>query len=174
MKLCDNSEDDIENDSDNEMGTDTKTATDPNPNIDPGCPDTCSPDPDHELAPAPAPSPKPDPGLSLHEVFLTCREDLKTLSKEHEILLQRAKALNRKKDVNNDLDSEITNEIVNEVVVFGDVNLTPEERDLLKLGPGFMVVNVLSELDMRVESLATVTKMRWSRQGRGQEDLTLE
>ena len=59
-----------------------------------------------------------------------------------------------------------------EILVFGDVALSEDEVNLLKLGPGFMVVKDLSEEDMRVECSVSLTKIRWGKMGSGREDLT--
>ena len=63
-------------------------------------------------------------------------------------------------------------EEVNEVVVLGNVSLTEDKVNLLNLGPKFMVVSKLSSQEMTVESVATMTKIRWGRRSKGQEDLT--
>ena len=57
-------------------------------------------------------------------------------------------------------------------LVFGNVVLTSQEKDLLSLGPGFMVMGSLSQQEMDVESAVTMTKVRWSRRKKGVETLT--
>ena len=111
-----------------------------------------------------------NPRSSLRKVFLTRKDDLRSLSKEHAVVLQKIRALNR---INN-RDETTENDIDDEVVTYGEVDLSQEERELLNLGPGFMVANALDRTDMQVESIATVTKMRWGRRNVGQEDMTLE
>ena len=59
-----------------------------------------------------------------------------------------------------------------EVKIYGDVNLSEEELDLLGLGPGYMVVAKATEEDMRTEANVALTKMRWQKMKEGREDMT--
>ena len=59
-----------------------------------------------------------------------------------------------------------------DVVVWGDVNITQDERDLLSLGPGYMVVSKLDKEEMFVEENATMTKIRWAKRKMGAEGMT--
>ena len=117
--------------------------------------------------------------LRLRDVYMTRRQDIHQLTKEHRDVLDWARMSNRewskarkekwredpgsRKD---DYDQET------EVMVYGDVDLSDEERDLLDKGPDFMVVGRLDEKEMRKETAVTLTKMRWSWRSKGQEGLT--
>ena len=57
-----------------------------------------------------------------------------------------------------------------EVMIVGEVELSENELDLLRLGPGFMVVSSLEEQEMQVEASVTATKIRWSRMRKGTMD----
>ena len=59
-----------------------------------------------------------------------------------------------------------------EVVVCDGIELSEAELDLLSLGPGFMVVSGLNMQEMKVESCATLTKIRWGRRKIGTEEMT--
>ena len=59
-----------------------------------------------------------------------------------------------------------------EILTYGDVNLTEDEINLLRLGPGFMVVKPLVDQDMRIESTVALTKIRWDKMKSGSEELT--
>ena len=48
------------------------------------------------------------------------------------------------------------------------------ELDLLRLGPGYMVVSKLDNEEMKVESSVTMTKIRWSRHKMGVDNWTEE
>ena len=61
-----------------------------------------------------------------------------------------------------------------EVMTYGDVSLSECELDLLRLGPGFMVVSRLEDQEMSVEASMTLTKIRWARKKMGVEGLTEE
>ena len=58
------------------------------------------------------------------------------------------------------------------MVVWGDVNLTPEEMSLLRLGPGYMVVAPLNSEEQRVEENMTMTKIRWTKKKNGTEEMS--
>ena len=47
------------------------------------------------------------------------------------------------------------------------------ERDLLSLGPGYMVVSALSSQEMQVEASVSLTKIRWARRKEGSEGMTV-
>ena len=59
-----------------------------------------------------------------------------------------------------------------EVVVCDGIVLSEPEMDLLSLGPGFMVVDALNMEEIRIESNATMMKIRWGRRKQGTEDMT--
>ena len=58
-----------------------------------------------------------------------------------------------------------------EVMVYGEVELYSNERDLLSLGPSFMVISQLDDQEMKVESAVTMTKIRWSRRKQGTDNM---
>ena len=53
------------------------------------------------------------------------------------------------------------------VVIFGEVELSEDERSLLNLGPGFMLHSPLNDEEMQVEAVVALTKIRWGRRSRG-------
>ena len=95
-------------------------------------------------------------------------EDLKQLKSEEEMLLYGVRKAN-KNLVYSDLE-----ETRDEVIVYGDIELSEEEIDLLNLVPGFMVTKALSKEEIRVEFNVAVTKIRWNRRTRGVEGMAEE
>ena len=59
-----------------------------------------------------------------------------------------------------------------EVVVIGDIDLSQNERDVLNLGPDFMVVSPLDDKEMEIEATVTMTKLRWGRIKSGVDEMT--
>ena len=59
-----------------------------------------------------------------------------------------------------------------EVVIYGAVKLSKDEISLLNLGPGFMVSKPLDIDEMEVESVVTLTKIRWGRRSKGLEEMS--
>ncbi len=60
-----------------------------------------------------------------------------------------------------------------EVVVWEDIALTETDRDLLSLGPGFMVMSKLDRQEMVVEENVTMSKIRWGKRKQGTEYLNV-
>ena len=109
--------------------------------------------------------------------YRTREEDLKKLEQESEEVLQRTFEFNRRtteKMINskNENDENDRNDNTDEVVVWGDIELTDSELDLLSLGPGFMVVENLDKQEMKIESNVTLTKIRWGRRKLGTDEMT--
>ena len=95
-------------------------------------------------------------------------EDLKRLDKEQEELSRLSKMFNKTwKKPETGGDNEDT-----EVMTFGDVSLMQNEKELLDLGPGFMVVSTLNDQEMQVEASVTLTKIRWAKRKSGTEGMT--
>ena len=117
----------------------------------------------HPEHPSPPPtgesmtSPHPPRLTSIHK---SKEIDLVDLSEEEDTLLQKIKSFSDK------LKPE------NEVVTFGEVTLTDDERSLLNLGPGYMVLSDLDPEEMQVEATVTLTKIKWSRRSRGVDNMT--
>ena len=109
------------------------------------------------------PSVKPN----LHPVFMDKTVDLSHIRMEEEQLLAMVY------DFNDNLVTE-GNVPENEVVVSDGCNLTDDKLSLLNLGPGFMVASTLDPEEMEVESVVTLTKIRWGRRSKGQETMTNE
>ena len=113
----------------------------------------------------------------IREPYMTRDQDLSQLDIEIENIKQQAKTFNMnltKRMSRNNLEGR-PNEVIrktDEVKIFGNVNLTEDEMELLKLGPGYMVVAQLTEEEMRTESTVSMTKMRWDKLKKGQEDMT--
>ena len=59
-----------------------------------------------------------------------------------------------------------------EIMMFGAVDLTDNEKELLMLGPDFMVVADLDQEEMDMESRVTMTKVCWGKMAKGRENLT--
>ena len=117
----------------------------------------------------PTPRPYPlgtPPGLTL--VSRTKTEDRIQLEAEEEMILYEVRKYNQ------ELVCKDLKESKDKVVTYGDVILSEEERELLNLGPGFMVTKPLSMEEMAVEANITVTKIRWGRKTRGVEEMTEE
>ena len=96
-------------------------------------------------------------------------EDLTRITKEQEELIKMSTGYNMTLD--KDMKS-IGVEEESEVVTYGSVELSENERDLLNLGPNFMVTLKLDDQEMCVESSVTMTKIRWARKKMGVGDLT--
>ena len=109
------------------------------------------------------PSVKPN----LRPVFMDKTVDLSQIRMEEEQLLAMVY------DFNDNLVTE-GNVPENEVVVTYGCNLTDDELSLLNLGPGFVVASTLDPEEMEVESVVTLTKIRWGRRSKGQETMTNE
>ena len=117
--------------------------------------------------------PTKDPSSVLSSIYWSRPEDLQRLTKEKEELIRISSNRNKNWSASNPTETEVDNDDT-EVIVYGSVELSQNERELLNLGPGFMVVSRLSEEELRVESSVTMTKIRWSRRKMGIEDLTEE
>ena len=111
---------------------------------------------------------------TIYKVFKTREEDLAGLDRESAVILNSALRYN--KTVSVDLlkegDDHGEEEDNTDVVVCDGVVLTEAERDLLSLGPGFMVLDKLDKQEMRIESSVTMTKVRWGRRKLGTEEMT--
>ena len=107
------------------------------------------------------------PTVSMHKEYRTRKMDKTNLVEEEEKVVSVANMFNREwsRDHNNTAEDS-------EVVVFGSVDLSAEEMNLLNLGPNFLVTSFLSKEQMQVEAQVTMTKMRWGRRGKGQENMS--
>ena len=105
--------------------------------------------------------------------FITREDDLKTLDDSHNEILHRSLDFNKSvtKSLSKTSDN-IASDEDSDVVIWGDVTLTDAERDLLNLGPGFMVVAPLDRQEMMVEENVSLTKIRWGKMKLGTSDLT--
>ena len=110
-----------------------------------------------------------DPNIQVKSVYKSKPEDLETLDAEEEKVHRMSQGYNKLWKVKPDI---LEDEEKSEVVTHGNVTLTEPEIDLLRLGPGFMVVSDLDREEMEVEAGVTMTKIRWSKRSRGVEDLT--
>ena len=108
------------------------------------------------------------PKSHIWEKYMDKVEDLKGLTSQEEMIVRKCQAYNKNWGKSEQHKAE--NE--NEVMIFGDVRLEDDELELLNLGPGYMIVSDLSREDMQVESSVTMTKMRWGRMKRGQEEMS--
>ena len=110
-----------------------------------------------------------DPCKLLSRKYYARPEDLDRLKSEHVKIEKLAQSFNKlwKKNPDDDVDDS-------DVITFGDVTLTENEMELLRLGPGFMVMSDLDENEMKVEANVTMTKVRWSRSKKGVQDMTEE
>ena len=103
-----------------------------------------------------------NPDFLLSVRYFSCPEDQERIDSEEVQIKRMAQSFNhswKTKDVANDVaqpDEE------SEVVAYGYVELSENEHDLLSLGPGFMVVSPLDNLEMKVKLAVTLTKIRWS------------
>ena len=94
--------------------------------------------------------------------------DLKNLERDSEYILletlKHNKYITAKKTLDKTdqerLDPDVNDDDDTGVVVWDDIVLTEAKLDLLSLGPGFMVVEAMKKQDMRIESNATMTKIR--------------
>ena len=102
----------------------------------------------------------------LRPVYLGREEDLKQLQEEEEHVLALAEEYNMK------LVKTKEEEIQDEVLLVGDVKLSDDEVALLNLGPGYMMTKTLDVVEMEVEAVVTLTKIRWGRRSKGMEDMT--
>ena len=120
--------------------------------------------------------PKPPPVDPMWTTFMSREEDKRTLDRQQEELLNKVlehnKSWSRKKTQEVTGDSTEAEEEDSDVVVWGDVKITPDERDLLSLGPGYMVVSKLDKDEMLIEENATMTKIRWAKRKTGTEGMT--
>ena len=57
-----------------------------------------------------------------------------------------------------------------DIPTFGDVTLTKEEKQLLILGPDFMVTDRLSLQELEIEIQISLTKARWARMNNDEDD----
>ena len=82
-----------------------------------------------------------NPSVGLSARYFSRPEDLGRLDSEEQVLMKLAQNINqcwkKELDENNNKD---------EVKVFGNVELTEDEIELLNLGPGFMIVSDLDQL----------------------------
>ena len=88
-----------------------------------------------------------NPGRLLSSKYHSRPEDLNRLQKEQTEILRMSQSFNKnwkeKKDTLEDEEED-------EVMTFGQVELSQMERDLLNLGPGYMVVSELSSQEMQI------------------------
>ena len=113
----------------------------------------------------------PDDLLS-HRYF-SRPEDLARIDKEEAQLKRMTQAFNHRwRSCQEDCDGVGVVKNEEEVMTFGNVELSENERDLLSLGPGFMVVTPLDDQEMKVEADVTLTKIRWSRRKQGTDEMT--
>ena len=110
-----------------------------------------------------------DLNLLLSDKYYSRPEDLARLNAEHQKLLKIVQSYNvawskEKDDIDPDEDRD--------VMVFGDVIVTEDEMNLLRLGPDFMVTSCLDEKEMQVEASVCMTKIRWSKRSKGTDELT--
>ena len=101
------------------------------------------------------------------DVLHSRQQDLCQLSEEEKVVVAKCTRIN--KSWGKSEEEPVPN---NEVVIYGDVTLDEEEIELLNLGPGYMVVSDLTKEDMQVESTVTLTKMRWGRRSKNQDEMT--
>ena len=117
---------------------------------------------------------KVPPGL--RDVYLTRELDLKHIDKECAQVKKRSTEFNKNLTTrisSNKLEGRTTPEMEKEddVKIYGNVVLSEDEMELLRLGPGFMVTTTLIEEDMKTESNVTLIKMRWESMKSGKEDM---
>ena len=120
------------------------------------------------------------PPLSTRKMYMTRESDLQQLDKEKADVLEWCGVHNRAwSKMNQDRkrfgdmgETEQSQQYKDEVVVFGNVTLSDNERQLLNLGPDFMVIGRLDMQEMRKETAVTMTKIRWGRRSSGQEGMT--
>ena len=113
----------------------------------------------------------------MREKFLSREDDAENMDRECARVKRRAMEFNKRltnRICSNKLEGKPTQamEIEDKVLTFGSVELDDNEIELLKLGPGYMVVATPSEEEMRTECTVSLTKMRWDRMGKGDEGLT--
>ena len=116
-----------------------------------------------------------DPDSLLSSRYFSRPEDLERVNREESQMKRVAQSYNHswKPDhVPGCASPAEGTEVDNEVIVYGEVELTQCERDLLSLGPGFMVVSQLNDQEMKVESAVTLMKIRWSRRSQGTDGMT--
>ena len=107
---------------------------------------------------------------TLTSKYVSRPEDLKRAQEEKEWMINMAQKFNRKYDPPEDSGQNDDNE----VVVYGNDNLSEDERALFNVEPGFMVVLSLSMQEMQVEAAVTFMKVRWSRRKAGVDHVTQE
>ena len=116
----------------------------------------------------------------IRDKYLSREDNLKIVQNECDMILNTTKNFNQRLTKrmcsNNEKKADNNEEVLKTdvVKVFGEVNLSDAELDLLSLGPGFMVVAKMNEVEMRTEATVALTKMRWDRMKEGKEDMTVK
>ena len=116
------------------------------------------------------PTPHLDPNSLLSAKYFSRPEDLARLEEEKVKLLHLAQGYNIGWKTTEagveDLDRD------RDIATYGSVCLSEDEKDLLRLGPDFMIVSSLDEKEMQVEASVCMTKIRWARRKKGSNNMT--